>query len=108
MDKQKQIEEMPNKSAYTSERQKIREYCHRIREAVNYKGNNDHEDVPSILWDFKEEVIAGYRKVEQGEWLYNKGHGIYKEAYYCSYCYYDTNDKTIFCPCCGRKMKGAE
>jgi hypothetical protein len=51
---------------------------------------------------------AGYRKQVEAEWLYNKGHGIYEYAYYCSNCYYGTNDKTNFCACCGAKMKGAE
>ena len=31
-------------------------YCVRIQEAFNYKGNYDHEDIPSILVDFEKEI----------------------------------------------------
>lgn len=31
-------------------------YCVRIQEAFNYKGNYDHEDIPSILVDFEMEI----------------------------------------------------
>lgn len=31
-------------------------YCVRIQEAFDYKGNYDHEDIPSILVDFEKEI----------------------------------------------------
>ena len=33
------------------------EYTRRIIKAVNFKGDGDHEDVPSILYEFQEEII---------------------------------------------------
>ena len=53
-------------------------------------------------------IEKGYRKQEEAEWLYNEGHGYYEPSYYCSWCYYGTDYKHLFCPCCGRKMKGAD
>ena len=57
-----QIEEMANKPSL--ERQRRGEYVRRIVEAVRYKGTDDHEDVWSILCDYRDEIIAGYRKQE--------------------------------------------
>jgi hypothetical protein len=104
-DQNKQIEEMVEKSANT-ERQKIREYCRRIREAVNYKGNEDHEDVTSILYDFKDEIAKGYRKERQGEWIdSHPNYPVYK--YTCSLCKETKLGKqTPYCPNCGARMKG--
>ena len=56
MDKQqKQIEEMAKETS-NKQWQRIDEYCLRIQKAMQYKGNCDHEDVPSILVDYKEEI----------------------------------------------------
>jgi hypothetical protein len=75
MDGKEQIEEMADKPSL--EIQRRGEYVRRIFEAVRYKGTEDHEDVWSILWDFQEEIKAGYRKKnepiscghENGEWV---------------------------------------
>lgn len=67
MSKEKQIEKMADKVTYSSERQRRGEYVRRIVEAINYRGENDHEDLWSILYDFEKEITAGYRK--QSEWI---------------------------------------
>ena len=54
-DKEKQIEEMA-KETRNKQWQKRDEYCLRIQKAMQYKGNCDHEDVPSILVDYEEEI----------------------------------------------------
>ena len=56
MDKQqKQIEEMAKEK--NSKQWQIRDkYCLRIQKAMQYKGNDDHEDVPSILVDYEKEI----------------------------------------------------
>ena len=56
MDKQqKQIEEMAKEK--NSKQWQIRdEYCLRIQKATQYKGDCDHEDVPSILVDYEKEI----------------------------------------------------
>ena len=56
MDKQqKQIEEVAKE---TSDKQWQRrdKYCLRIQKATQYKGDCDHEDIPSILVDYEEEI----------------------------------------------------
>lgn len=40
-----------------SEKIRRKEYTKRIVKAVNYKGNNDFEDVPSILYEYQEENL---------------------------------------------------
>ena len=54
-DKEKQIEEM-SKETINKQWQKRDEYCLRIQKAMQYEGNCDHEDVPSILVDYEEEI----------------------------------------------------
>lgn len=34
------------------------EYCLRIQRAVEYKGNGDHEDIPSILKDYENLILS--------------------------------------------------
>lgn len=50
MTKQEQIKEIDKYS------ERRINYCVRIQEAFNYKGNYDHEDIPSILVDFEREI----------------------------------------------------
>ena len=54
-DKEKQIEEMA-KETRNKQWQKRDEYCLRIQKATQYKGDCDHEDVPSILVDYEKEI----------------------------------------------------
>ena len=55
MGKQKQIEEMAKEK--TNKQWQIRDkYCLRIQKATQYKGDCDHEDVPSILVDYEKEI----------------------------------------------------
>ena len=56
MDKQqKQIEEMAKEK--NSKQWQIRDkYCLRIQKATQYKGDCDHEDIPSILVDYEKEI----------------------------------------------------
>jgi hypothetical protein len=55
MGKQKQIEEMA-KEKISKQWQRRDEYCLRIQKATQYKGDCDHEDVPSILVDYEKEI----------------------------------------------------
>lgn len=48
---------MSERITYNAEIERRQEYTRRIVKAVNYKGNADHEDVPSILREFQEEII---------------------------------------------------
>lgn len=50
MTEQEQIKEIDKQS------ERRINYCVRIQEAFNYKGNYDHEDIPSILVDFEREI----------------------------------------------------
>lgn len=49
------IEEM-EKETSNKQWQRRDEYCLRIQKAMQYKGNCDHEDVPSILVDYEKEI----------------------------------------------------
>ena len=48
---------MSERITCNAEIERRQEYTRRIVKAVNYKGNADHEDVPSILREFQEEII---------------------------------------------------
>ena len=48
---------MSERIACNPEIERRQEYTRRIVKAVNYKGNADHEDVPSILCKFQEEIV---------------------------------------------------
>ena len=55
MNRQKQIEEMAKEK--TNKQWQIRDkYCLRIQKATQYKGDCDHEDIPSILVDYEKEI----------------------------------------------------
>ena len=41
----------------SDERSALREYRRRIYEAVNYRGTNDHEDVTTILLEYKKAIL---------------------------------------------------
>ena len=58
---------MSERTTYNAEIERRQEYTRRIVKAVNYKGNADHEDVPSILQKFQEEIIKEHadKVVEQ-------------------------------------------
>ena len=53
--KEKQLEEMA-KEKNSKQWQRRDEYCLRIQKATQYKGDCDHEDVPSILVDYEKEI----------------------------------------------------
>ena len=124
MSREKQIEEMADK--VNLEKQigivlRRAGYVRRIVEAVRYKGNDDHEDVWSILCEYRDEIEAGYRKQSEGEWIdFYKGKYT-NPLYVCSVCEKGTllrvegnelgQPETVqalssFCPNCGAKMKG--
>ena len=48
---------MTDKVNVNAEMLRRQEYVRRIIRAVNYKGNNDYEDVPSILYEYQEENL---------------------------------------------------
>lgn len=48
---------MNERITYNPEKERRDRYRKRLVEAINYKGDNDHEDVPSILCEFREEII---------------------------------------------------
>lgn len=52
MDRENQIEEIAKDKQW----QRRDNYCLRIQKALQYKGTNDNEDVPSILVDFENEI----------------------------------------------------
>lgn len=55
MNEQKQLEEIVE--GKNSKQWQIRDkYCLRIQKATQYKGDCDHEDVPSILVDYEKEI----------------------------------------------------
>ena len=76
MSREKQSFDIADKLNF--EKQRRGEYARRIVEAVRYEGADDHEDVHSILCDYRDEIIAGYRKQSEviannattiGEWI---------------------------------------
>lgn len=62
MSREKQSFDIADKLNF--EKQRRGEYARRIVEAVRYEGDDDHEDVHSILCDYRDEIIAGCRKQE--------------------------------------------
>lgn len=42
--------------------EKRTEYCLRLQKAFEYKGSNDHEDIPSILKDYEDLIMNRYYK----------------------------------------------
>ena len=55
------VEEMCNE-IINIQKQKRTEYCIRLQKAFEYKGNNDHEDIPSILKDYEDLIMNRYYK----------------------------------------------
>lgn len=56
MDKQQNQIEETAKEKNSKQWQRRDEYCLRIQKATQYKGDCDHEDVPSILVDYEKEI----------------------------------------------------
>ena len=56
---EKQIDEIV-KDIVSIQKQKRKEYCLRIQKAFEYKGTNDHEDIPSILKDYEDLIMNRY------------------------------------------------
>lgn len=83
--------------------------------AENFRLNDEKYDASDFEWSAYCVQTAGYRKVEQGEWI-DKPTGAYgRMQSWCSACGkhsgiggIQSNRHKPFCPNCGAKMKGAE
>ena len=73
---------MKNTDACGIQDQDRTEYCLRIQKAIEYKGNDDHEDIPSILKDYENLILSkcsittehrpDFSKIKDGEhFMYN-------------------------------------
>ena len=61
MDRENQVEKICN-DIVRIQKEKRTEYCLRIQKAFEYKGNSDHEDIPSILKDYEDLIMNRYYK----------------------------------------------
>lgn len=100
MTKQEQIKEIDKQS------ERRINYCVRIQEAFNYKGNYDHEDIPSILVDFEREIKndilskdsvvlsrGEYEKLKHYEWRVTSGVCMTQKEWF-DFCNEDSNRRT--------------
>ena len=93
MDKEKQIE---------FERNEIAQII-----AENFRLNDEKYDASDFEWAAYQVQTAGYRKVEQGEWILEREPNGKPYYFHCSVCDKESKTGTDFCPNCGAIMKGA-
>lgn len=106
MDKQQNQIEETAKEKNSKQWQRRDEYCLRIQKATQYKGDCDHEDVPSILVDYEKEIKKElipenavvltreeYEKLKLFEERVRSGVCFTQKEWF-DYCQKDSNERT--------------
>ena len=90
-----------------SKEKQIEEMIEYLNNTINVERNSYFGKgcmrLPLIEADKILDILKGYRKQSEGEWIKDNNK---RTCSLCGYLYYSNNDNFNYCPNCGAKMKG--